>query len=295
MFVPALLLLFWLTACGARQGQLKPLRATPTPGGPFSAQPQLVTFLALQEDPEAYKDKLVRVSGAYYILPPTQCLPKSGPNAQWALIADDLRLDTLGFEGLMKLIAPDTDLTIDGYFRFYEGPIGCGKDAPESTAWYLEAIQIVQPNSLAASDRPSGGGFVVGEPSSQPTIFGSGQATPQTTPAGATSSPSATPTTSTVIPTGTVTATATPTSTSSPTGTLASSTATRPGTATTPQGTPGSATGTATLTPTSTATASPSVPTPTDVVGGYPPPPSATATLSGYPPQLPATATSAYP
>ena len=120
----------------------------------MSGQAQLVTFSELQADPESFQNRLVRVSGSLLKLPPPGCLPYSGPGIEWALIAEELRLDAIGFERVISLLTNGLPMTVDGFFRLYEGPLGCGKGAPDGSAWYLEVIQIVQPNPLVGDGRP---------------------------------------------------------------------------------------------------------------------------------------------
>ena len=275
---------FALVACSDSDGQLKPLVPESSRERIFAAEPQLVTFSELQEHPEDYKDSLIRVSGSYFRLEAPDCYPHSGYDAEWMLVSEDLRLDAVGFEQLMRLITEGTILTVDGFFRLYEGPLGCGKAAPATTAWFLKVVQIVQPNPLLKTgDTPSVGGpsltTVPGTetappPIQSPTIQPPTIQTPQLTTV-----PTGTPTTiGTAPPTGTGTVT--------PTGT-------RPATGT-PAITPtNQSTGTTTVTPTPTVTITPSpsvTPIATSTSGPAPtqPPlpttyPGPTAMPTGYP------------
>lgn len=280
---------------------MKPLR----PGGEgdelLAAQPQLVTYSELQEDPEAFRDQLIRVSGTLLRVPPAGCLPNSGPAIDWALIAEELRLDAVGFERIIRLLPDGLPMTLDGFFRLYEGPLGCGKGAPDGSAWFLEAIRIVQPNPLVSNGRPIGGNIIAGTatpggpmatpggsvtPTIQPTPPGTGTPgiVPTTTPTGQTPGlPTATATQAggtppvTSIPTASATAQFTPTPTPTPNP--------LPGTPTVPPGPTGTNVPGATLvptpTPTSAGTSAPRTPTPTPTVGGYPPP--SLTTTPGYP------------
>jgi hypothetical protein len=45
-------------------------------------------------------------------------------------------------------------LTVTGIWRVYEGPVGCGKEPPDGTVWYLEVDRIVEPNPLVGSGGP---------------------------------------------------------------------------------------------------------------------------------------------
>lgn len=250
----------------------------------LAAQPQLVTFTDLQNDPEAFRDRPVRVSGALLKLPPPKCIPNSGPVIEWALIAEELRLDAIGFERAIRLLADDTPITVDGVFRLYEGPLGCGKGAPEGSAWFLEVIRVVQPNPLVTMGGPLGVVAPSTTTSGGPLLPPGSSVTPtnQSTPSG-TGTPGGVPTmtpTGGLPPTATVTPIGgTPSTTSIPTATATS--------ASTPQLTATSTRLTPTSTPTPTSTRGPgSTPTPTGTLGGYPSPATATPTSTGggYPP-----------
>jgi hypothetical protein len=266
-------------------------------GGIIASQPQLVTFDELQEDPEAYQDELIRVTGSFFRLPPPECLLYTGPGTSWSLISDNLRLDALGFEQSLQLVRPGIELTVDGIFRKYEGPLGCGKRPPEGIAWFLETTQIVQPNPLARvigtveSDLPPIFPPLLGSPTPPGTIppnvtanptFGISPTPPGTVPT-ATPSPAVT-----IIGTATATAIATsgtqiPTATPSPSSTSGSGTAT-----VTPLPTPTSGPGTTTPVPTSTVQPTPGPTQPplsTSTPGGYPipTPPTPTSSPTGYP------------
>jgi hypothetical protein len=140
-------LAFWLASC-ATEGDLKPLLPTSTPLPSFVVEPQLVTFAELQSDPLVYQDSVIRVTGDYRRLPLPDCIPNSGPGARWSLIADNLRLDVVGFERLLHLIKEPATFTLDGIFRLYDAPLGCGKQPPVQSAWYLDALNVVAPNPL---------------------------------------------------------------------------------------------------------------------------------------------------
>jgi hypothetical protein len=141
-------LIFLLVACQAGGNTLKPIRPEPTPVGPFDGRPIPVSFPDLNDNPGAYRDKLIRVSGTYTRLPLPTCEHTSGPRLEWALVSGNLRLDARGFEPVLRLLPGGIILTVDGFWRQYEGPLGCGKEAADGAAWYLETLQIIQPNPL---------------------------------------------------------------------------------------------------------------------------------------------------
>lgn len=283
LFLALLLVLFFLLS--HRQRPLKPLRTTET--GQLlliSNEVNLVTFPELNAAPESYLNRFIRVSGSYTPQPPLTCLPHNGPDIRWALINDELQLDAIGFEEILRQLPPGTTLTVVGIWRRYQGPYGCGKQPPTNSAWYLEVTQILEPNPLY------GAGSVALN-----TILG-----PSRTPAG----PEPSPTPVTEQPTATLepgtTAVATPTLLFTPTPTTIA--------LTTPTAT--AAIGTVTITPTfgtpkpsgtPTITSSPPpgtpgvTPTVTQTPTSGPIPPTSAATPDPY--QGPATPvpTSPYP
>jgi hypothetical protein len=273
-----LLLLFWLLRDERRQ--LKPLRTESNADLVLvSDSAQFVAFPDLNAAPEAYLNQVIRVSGNYAPQQPPTCLPYSGPTIQWALISEGLQLDAKGFEAILHRVPEGTILTVDGVWRRYHGPFGCGKEPPDNDAWYLEVTQIIEPNPLFG-----------GENAGLNTILGPGRTpTPQIVSAGeetgptATADPAITPTAtlatigqSTSTPTTTPIVTPTTTGTATPTSVPGTPTLTR-----TPTITPTpTTTGTVTTTPTITPTPQPGVIPPTlpppDPYTGPPTPP-------GYP------------
>ena len=274
-----LALLIWLGVALSSSRPLKPLHEENVPLDiTINGQPLLVDFDALNDNPSDYVNQRISVSGNYLRLEPITCAPFSGPRIQWGLVAKGLQLNARGFEAIVLPIVPaNTQMTLEGIWRRYPGPAGCGKEPPTGL-WYLEVEQIVQPNPLMAGSATPVGILSVTPPAfpgtATPTVAGGlppaiGTPVPNVTIVStvAASTPVATSTTlaGTAVP---GTATATPTSTSP--GTFATPTS-GPGTPTSAPGTP---TSTGTPPPSSTP-GGPGVPTPTN-------PPLATAT-SGYP------------
>lgn len=273
-------------ACREKKGELKPLTDAEELGLVLVDQPQLVTFSELQEDPERYKDQLIGVTGLYLRLPAVECFPQSGPGAEWALISEDLRLDAVGYEIVTRLLPLDTLMTVEGIFRLYEGPIGCGKGAPPGTAWYLEVLRIIEPNPLSGPIVVAPGGIVPGSTSTPggpelspvpPDGTSPPLTTPGTLPPTATLMPTGTSAIFTATPTATSDATLSPTPEQTTTGTLIATA--------TPSSSP---TGTLTVTPTPSSSPSatstlvttpPIIVTPTE---GYPGPMTPTSTPEPY-------------
>lgn len=276
----ALVLLVWL---GLLLSGSRPLKMWPdtavSPNATLNPQALLVDFDALNDNPSEYANKRVRVSGNYLRLEPVDCAQFSGPRIQWGLVAEGLQLNAKGFEAIVLPIVPlDTPMTLDGIWRRYPGPAGCGKE-PDRGLWYLEVEQIVQPNPLVAGTATPVGVLSV-TPPAFPTVTPTGTAgslppvggtpIPNVTIVGTVvvGTPGGTPTVTgtAVFGTPTVTSTATATATVSPT----------PG-----PGTPTAVSGTATATPTASGTPGSGTPNPTPTnsslvtatPGGYPGPP----------------------
>lgn len=250
--------------------------------------PRPVSLADLNADPAAYLNQPIQVSGSFLPLASTPCPRYSGPRFRWALVADNLQLDALGFERILTLLSPDTAMVVEGIWRLYQGPLGCGKGPAEGSAWYLQAQRIVQPNPLVGS---GGGGTTIqdadpGLPSLLPTIPPT--MTSQPTPTIAATEaivPQATPTNGLVSPTATLAGSGTAAPVFTPTPPLGSVTATTvstpgAGTATAPSATPGTpVAGGATATP-----STPLPPTATETGGsGYPGEPTATTNPDPYP------------
>jgi hypothetical protein len=158
------------------QRPLKPLRTTATTGPvePVSGQAISISFIELNGDPDALRDRRIRVSGEYTVIAAEPCHSRKGPDVRWALIADDLRLGAVGFERVLRLVRPGIFMTVEGVWRLYEGLVGCGKAPPVETVWYLEVEQVVQPNPLVGETGNATDGTVL--PGLSPSI---GEATPE--------------------------------------------------------------------------------------------------------------------
>lgn len=281
------ILLFLLVAC-QKQGVFRPNTISLTPVNTvILGEPILVTFTQLAENLERYQNVLIRVTGDYQPLAQPNCVPERGPRTRWSLVSENKQMRILGLEEVVVPLAWEgLNMTLDGVWRKYEGPLGCGKNATPGTTWYLEIAQIVQPNPIpdfflngqptpdANATLPADGG-----PETPPLPDGTtptppdgspGYPPPGETPTPPTLIASATPRPSpSVTPTIAVSASPTASATASATGTASQTvTATIPtgSSTTTPTPTPTPGPGTPSVTPLPT-----SLPGPTST--GYPPPP----------------------
>lgn len=133
---------------GNRQG-LKPFRPTRTPlGGGASGDVAILSFIELNSAPEAYRNQRIRVTGDKMTIQSPDCRLYTGPVFMWGLIAEDLQLQALGFEEVVKRLPDGLTMTVEGIWRQYDGPLGCGKEPADGIAWYLQVERIISPNPL---------------------------------------------------------------------------------------------------------------------------------------------------
>jgi hypothetical protein len=288
-----------MVTLGGDPRALKPARTLPPAGTTMNAQPLLVTFAELEENPSSALNQRLRLTGAYSPTDAGNCTAPRGPQIRWRLVADELQLNAIGYETVLKLLPAGTTLTVDGIWRQYAGRAGCGKNAPQGIIWYLEVERIVQPNPLF---RDESGGVGTGPGgASTPPLESVGTLVPVPPADDATPQLQGTPGATVGTPVPLPLTTATPASTA-PTaiGTSTPATGGPTVTATGPSRTPGpSATGTAPTSPAGTSSPQPSAtpfPTPPSSGGStntpFPtPPPLITATPGGGYPGPAATAT----
>jgi hypothetical protein len=279
----ALLLLLALSLTSAARGGRPLFPNFPSPTPPerlISLQVETVAFDTLNSDPAAYLNQLIEVTGDYTPLEVPDCRPLAGPALQWSLVAQSLQLNAVGFERVLRLVEPGTTMTVEGIWRLYEGPVGCGKEPPDGVIWYLAVTRIIAPNPLFGG--PSVAlTFVPGQPTSPIELVPTAEVTPDllVTPEGTAEG--------TLAPTAPVTgpgiATAAPTATQ-----LLVTPLVTPGSPTPEGGTPPpNATPTGTIDPNVTpttgpgGTAAPPLPTSTTGPGGYPAP--SPTSPGGYP------------
>jgi hypothetical protein len=139
----------WLIFTQDAEQKLMPLLPSPTPPIYLSQQePETVAFTELNDNPLAFLNRSILVTGDYLPLEKSDCLNVVGPDKRWSLAADNLQLDVLGFEKIVRLLPVGTNMTVQGIWRLYQGPLGCGKGPPRGSMWYLDAKKIIQPNPL---------------------------------------------------------------------------------------------------------------------------------------------------
>jgi hypothetical protein len=284
---------------------LMPALPTPTVYSSASVpEPTTVTFTELNENPIAYLNQPIIVSGEFLPLQQAECRRLSGPNVQWSLTAENLQLDVLGFERIVRLLPDATPMTVQGIWKLYQGPLGCGKAPARDSIWYLESKKIIQPNPLVSAggqtipleiirNQPELPQSVQPGTENQPGTIAT--QTPESTSISLTVIPTTTPAEQ-IIPTETPSlpeqSTPLPTASIDPTLVLPTSTqvpgATPPATTAAPTATATQSSAESTPTITAEAPPIPATATETNGSGGYPGPegtatPSPTATPNPYP------------
>ena len=132
---------------------LYPNLPTFTPqAGTREGEPAVLTFTELNADPDAYRDRRIQVAGDFASVAPPACVPYTGPDIRWSLVAEELQLNAAGFENVLRLLEEGTPMTVTGIWRLYRGPVGCGKEPPDANVWYLAVDQILEPNPLLGSN-----------------------------------------------------------------------------------------------------------------------------------------------
>ena len=128
---------------------LYPNLPTFTPlAGTLEGAPAVLTFTELNADPDAYRDRRIQVAGDFASVAPPTCVPYAGPGIRWSMVAEELQLNAIGFENVLRLLEEGTPMTVTGIWRLYRGPVGCGKEPPDANVWYLAVDQILEPNPL---------------------------------------------------------------------------------------------------------------------------------------------------
>ena len=133
--------------------------ATPTPFSESDPVTDLTTsedivpvaISQLIESPETFEGATLLVNGRYNPLPQRVCSTTHYKSpATWNLSANEGQVLMTGFATQLNSLLPDnTDLTVNGVWRQWNGPVGCGKSSVVEQVWYLDVYEIVSPNPLA--------------------------------------------------------------------------------------------------------------------------------------------------
>lgn len=150
-----MLLLAIAASCNGRDNSrgLKPFRPTREPSGNVESRDVVIlSFTDLNNDPVAYQNQRIRVTGDKITIQTMNCRLYTGPVFTWGVIGDDLQLTALGFEKLVNRLPDGLTMTVEGMWRQYNGPLGCGKEPADGSAWYLQVERIISPNPLPLMD-----------------------------------------------------------------------------------------------------------------------------------------------
>ncbi len=146
-----LLILALAASCNGKDNGrgLKPYRLTDTPQSSLvNGEVAFLTFTELNSTPDVYQNQRIRVTGEKVTIIPENCRLFTGPEFKWGLIAEGLQLNAFGFEELVRRLPDGLTMTVEGVWRQYTGPFGCGKEPETGAAWYLQVERIISPNPL---------------------------------------------------------------------------------------------------------------------------------------------------
>ena len=134
-----------------------PATETPVPAPPLDERPiraEAVSLLTLVRNPGSFENGYIQLSGIYEPLPLLVCEADAHRSpATWALVEDDIEVLASGFDAeLRELADPGLGLIVEGQWRQWEGPVGCGRRVPNQQIWYLDVANIVSPNPLVSAD-----------------------------------------------------------------------------------------------------------------------------------------------
>ncbi|MCP5098245.1 MAG: hypothetical protein GY943_22070, partial [Chloroflexi bacterium] len=93
-----------------------------------SGQVVPVEIAQLVENPETFEGVTVLVNGRYHPLPARVCSATSYASpATWNLVAGEGNVYMNGFDSQLNALLPEsTSMTVNGVWRQWNGPIGCG-------------------------------------------------------------------------------------------------------------------------------------------------------------------------
>jgi hypothetical protein len=117
-----------------------------------------VSPITLVRNPSALEDQYIELAGNYKQLPIQVCAGESHLSPiGWRLAIGDLEIPASGFEQQLRdLVEDGLPLVVDGRWKQWEGPVGCGRRVPVQQIWYLAVTEIISPNPLTAVQKEAG-------------------------------------------------------------------------------------------------------------------------------------------
>ena len=137
-----------ITSCRAE------VTATTEPVPTIEDQPLIavdVPITTLLRYPYDFEGEHVRITGQYRPLPLMACSkdPHTSP-ATWMLSDGGIEIAAAGFDGVLRELGQtDIPLVVEGRWQYWDGPVGCGRRAPEEELWHLQVSKIISPNPLS--------------------------------------------------------------------------------------------------------------------------------------------------
>jgi hypothetical protein len=121
-------------------------------------QPVSVSPLTLVRNPSALEDQYLELAGNYKQLPIQVCAGESHSSPiGWHLAMGDLEIPASGFEQQLRdLVEDGLPMVVEGRWKQWEGPVGCGRRVPVQQIWYLAVTEIISPNPLTAVQKEAG-------------------------------------------------------------------------------------------------------------------------------------------
>jgi hypothetical protein len=159
----ALIILLLLASCSQRD------TSTPETVTPFTTvgamarapvgEPIAISLAHLAANPGLFEGSNLQLSGKYQPLPRLICERGAYPSpATWGIVGEDLMANATGLDQqLRQLLEEGQEITVEGRWLRYSGPVGCGKSAPVQEIYYLSVNRIVDPHPLARATSESAG------------------------------------------------------------------------------------------------------------------------------------------
>lgn len=155
-WIVAIILLIFLPSCREPQGSLRgPVPAIGTPENALASvlgnvEVTSVSLADLLDDPGAYKDQYIRVTGIFRNQQTTPCEDEflHSP-ATWFVGSGGLEMQAAGpSDQIPDLPDDEIQITVEGQWRRWVGLTGCGNEAIPAEVWYLKTSDIIFPEEV---------------------------------------------------------------------------------------------------------------------------------------------------